>query len=419
MVVKNLVIGAGIAGLAASHGLDYDCLIVEKSKTYGGLLDNIVIDGFTFDQAVHLSFASEPEVRKVFDKVEYYNRKPISTNFYYGFWLSHPVQTNLLPLPLNEKLKILMGFIFRPRKKIFNYYDWLLVQYGQFFTDNFTEKYTLKYWGETSKNLGYKWVGKRMYKPNIFEIFKSIFFHNKTNNYYIKEMRYPVKGGYKSFISSLAKNSNIMFDHEVLKIDPINKIVFFTNKTEIQYTNLLSSMPLPLLIQKIINVPKEMKLLSEKLYTTSIALVSIGFNKVIDFPSIWFYVYDQDIPFARAYSPSLKSSENAPKGMSSLQCEIYFSKVSPLKLSRDELSKKAIDSLIRMGLISSSDVIFTDVKYINYANVVFYSGMEEDRDKLITFISQYNIKSIGRFGEWDYLWSNQSFMSGYKAAKTI
>ncbi len=232
-------------------------------------------------------------------------------------------------------------------------------------------------------------------------------------------MRYPVKGGYKSFISSLAKNSNIMFDHEVLKIDPINKIVFFTNKTEIQYTNLLSSMPLPLLIQKIINVPKEMKLLSEKLYTTSIALVSIGFNKVIDFPSIWFYVYDQDIPFARAYSPSLKSSENAPKGMSSLQCEIYFSKVSPLKLSRDELSKKAIDSLIRMGLISSSDVIFTDVKYINYANVVFYSGMEEDRDKLITFISQYNIKSIGRFGEWDYLWSNQSFMSGYKAAKTI
>jgi len=30
-----------------------------------------------------------------------------------------------------------------------------------------------------------------------------------------------------------------------------------------------------------------------------------------------------------------------------------------------------------------------------------------------------NIKSCGRFGEWDYLWSDQSFMSGKKAADKI
>jgi protoporphyrinogen oxidase len=302
---------------------------------------------------------------------------------------------------------------------MFNYHDWLLVQYGHYFTNNFTEKYTLKYWGESSKNLGYKWVGTRMYKPRINEILKSLFFINKKNNYYIKEMRYPVKGGYKAFISTLAQNSNILYEHEVLKIDPIKKIVYFTNGTEIHYSNLLSSMPLPLLIQKTLYVSQDIRLLSDKLYTTSIALVSIGFNKVIEFPSIWFYVYDQDIPFARAYSPTLKSSENAPKGKSSLQCEIYFSRVNPLKFTKDELSRKVIESLIRMNLILSNDVMFTNVNFVPYANVVFYSGMEEDRNKLIAFISQYNIKSIGRFGEWDYLWSNQSFMSGYKAAKTI
>jgi len=34
-------------------------------------------------------------------------------------------------------------------------------------------------------------------------------------------------------------------------------------------------------------------------------------------------------------------------------------------------------------------------------------------------LDQIGIISAGRFGEWDYLWSNQAFMSGMKAAKRI
>ena len=419
MEVKNLIIGAGIAGLAASYSLNYDCLIVEKSSTFGGLLDNINIEGFIFDQAVHLSFATEPEVRKIFDKTKFYNRKPFSTNYYSGLWLNHPVQTNLSPLKFLQKILILYSFITRPKKLINNYYDWLLVQYGHYFTINFPEKYTLKYWGESSRNLGYKWVGDRMYKPKFFELFKSIFFFNKLNNYYVKEMRYPEKGGYKSFISTLAEKSNVLYKHEIIKIDPIEKIAYLNGNIEIHYSNLISSMPLPMLIDKLTTTPDNLKLLSKKLYTTSIALVSIGFNKLINFPSIWFYVYDLDIPFARAYSPTLKSINNAPNGKSSLQCEVYFSKMSPLKFSEEELSKQVLDCLVKMKLISLSDVIFSRVNILKYANVVFYKGMEDDRDILLKYLSELNIKSIGRFGEWDYLWSNQSFMSGFKAGKLI
>ena len=36
------------------------------------------------------------------------------------------------------------------------------------------------------------------------------------------------------------------------------------------------------------------------------------------------YIYDEDIPPARVYSPSLKSADNAPAGCSSLQAEIFF-----------------------------------------------------------------------------------------------
>lgn len=41
--------------------------------------------------------------------------------------------------------------------------------------------------------------------------------------------------------------------------------------------------------------------------------------------------------------------------------------------------------------------------------------MEKYRDIVREYIFDNQVKSVGRFGEWDYLWSNQSFLSGYSS----
>jgi protoporphyrinogen oxidase len=232
-------------------------------------------------------------------------------------------------------------------------------------------------------------------------------------------MRYPKNGGYRSFIKNLAEKANIKLNFEVVEIDIENKIIKFTNNEAFQYNNLISSIPLPSLIKMIKNTPVSIKNAAEKLYATSVILVSIGFNKIVNFPSIWFYIYDDDIIFSRAYSPSLKSSGNAPKGKSSLQCEIYFSRHKPLLLNENEIKNKIITSLFKMKLCEKDDIEFIDLRKLQFGNVVFYKGMEDDRKLLLDYIRDKSIHSIGRFGEWDYLWSNQSFMSGYKAGIKI
>jgi len=63
--------------------------------------------------------------------------------------------------------------------------------------------------------------------------------------------------------------------------------------------------------------------------------------------------------------------------------------------------------------------LFTDVRHLKYGNVVFFNGMEEKRDYIKDYYQKLNIHLIGRFGEWDYLWSNQSFMSGYNKALNL
>jgi hypothetical protein len=45
--------------------------------------------------------------------------------------------------------------------------------------------------------------------------------------------------------------------------------------------------------------------------------------------------------------------------------------------------------------------------------------MEEKRDNILSWLTSVGVLPAGRFGEWDYLWSNQAFMSGKAASDKI
>jgi protoporphyrinogen oxidase len=209
--MKNIVLGAGIAGIAAAYELkqnDVESVVFEKNNNWGGLLDNFEIDGFRFDKFVHLSFASDKYVNDIFYQTEFISHDPVSQNFYKGHWLKHPAQNNLFQLEKEEKEKILTDFKNRKDKdisEIANYEEWLRVQYGDYFAENFPMVYTEKYWTVEAKDLGTKWVGNRMYKPTLEEVEQGIESSKTPNTYYAKEMRYPSKGGYKSFIRPMVK----------------------------------------------------------------------------------------------------------------------------------------------------------------------------------------------------------------------
>lgn len=184
-------------------------------------------------------------------------------------------------------------------------------------------KYTKKYWGVEAKELEIKWIGNRMYKPTIEEVKRGMETEDTPITYYAKKMYYPKKGGYKSYLNSMVKNLNIQLSYEVKEIDINSKEIFFTNGIRKRYDRLISSIPLPELVQIVKAVPKRIKEKNKLLRWTSGYIVSLGL-KAKNIPSyLWFYIYDEDILPARVYSPNHKSSDNCPEGCSSLQLEIY------------------------------------------------------------------------------------------------
>ncbi|MCI5969436.1 protoporphyrinogen/coproporphyrinogen oxidase [Helicobacter sp.] len=395
---KIAVLGAGISGISAAFHAqkkhkDTQITLYEKLNEWGGLCGGFYVNSskgkFWFDNAVHLSLATDEYVKQTFENFSTpYKYTPNMINYYQGYWVKHPAQNNLFGLPTDIKVKALKDMIENTNKKedLQNFEEWLKAQYGTFFAENFPMKYTRKYWTLEAKelNVNKDWVGPRFYRPNLEEILQGAMTDDTPVTYYAQEQRYPKEGKYKSFLKNLVKELNIACNKEVINIDTKNKILTFSNKEQSPYDTLISTIPIPEMANLIPTTPQEVKHAAQQLHATKVAIISLGFNKPNIMKNLWFYVYDEEIFFARVYSPSEKSPANVPQGCSSLQAEIYFSAFKSL----ENIAKKdsnlpqyfinhTKEQLIKMEICKEEYIICEDFRILPYGNVMFTHGIEK------------------------------------------
>ena len=415
-----MILGAGIAGISAAYHLKQkgeNSVIFEKDNDWGGLCGFFEIDGFRFDRFVHFTFAKDKKIAELFAKSSpLYAHPPVSYNYWRGCWLKHPAQNNLAPLPIEEKVKIIDSFVNRPRKdvaEISDYAEWLRVQYGDYFAENFPFAYTRKYWGVEAKQLETKWVGNRLHVSPLPEVLRGAFAEQQENFYYTKFMNYPKKGGFRSIMNECRKGLDIRLNKKAVRIDTTAKQVEFADGAVENYDNLISSLPLPEIIKMISDVPENVQNAAKQLRWTCGYQVSLGFKRPDVAKYLWFYIYDEDVPPARVYSPNLKSPDNAPDGCSSLQAEIFFANGAKV-VDKNIILQKTVEKLKEICQFNDSDVVVKDIRFEPYANIIFTPEIYESRKVVREWLQARDIKTIGRFGEWDYLWSHQAFESGMK-----
>lgn len=415
---KIVILGAGVAGISAAYHLrqkGFNPVIYEKDSDWGGLCGNFTINGFRFDRFVHFTFAPDEQTSSLFEASSpTYSHPSVSSNYYKGFWLKHPAQNNLAPLPVDEKVSIITDFISRPQVEqnaITNYEQWLYCQYGKYFAEHFPFAYTRKYWGVEPKSLETKWVGIRMHSPDLEEILRGSYETQSTNFYYTKFMKYPKVGGFRSLFDKSREGTHIEFNKKVIQIDALNKIVSFSDHSEVTYDTLISSIPLPEMVHLVKDCPQSIKDAASKLRWTCGYQISLGFNRPDVAKYLWFYIYDEDILPARVYSPNLKSKDNVPDGCSSLQAEVFYANGSTIP-DKNEVLQKTISKLKEICDFSEEDIVVKDIRFEPHANVIFTHDIYESREVIKQWLIRNQIKTIGRFGLWDYLWSHQAFGSG-------
>jgi protoporphyrinogen oxidase len=291
-------------------------------------------------------------------------------------------------------------------------------EYGAAIAERYPLRYTRKYWTLPAEELGIGWIGSRMRKAELREILLGAFSAETPHAYYVPEMRYPDRGGFKSFLAPLLPGVDVRCNHRVVHIDHEARRLGFANGAECRYEQLVSTLPLPQVAPMLASCPRAIAAQASSLFATSVDLVSVGFadRRVRD---LWFYIYDDDIDAARAYSPSVKSADNVPEGSSSLQFEIYSSPRAPLAKTPADLIENCLHALQKMNIAAPGDVLFADHRRVPFGNVVFDLGMEARRDAVLAWLRSQGIVSIGRFGEWDYLWSHQCMARGLSAPRLL
>lgn len=61
--------------------------------------------------------------------------------------------------------------------------------------------------------------------------------------------------------------------------------------------------------------------------------------------------------------------------------------------------------------------MFKDVMHIDYANVIFDLERASALQIVHGYLEEVGIAWCGRYGDWAYIWTDESFISGEKAAE--
>jgi len=424
------ILGAGIAGLGASYFLNNEGIkstVYEKESYFGGHTASFYHDGFIFDNGPHISFTKNKRIQELFAESvnhEYETIQARVNNYWQGHWIKHPVQCNLYGLDRGFIVRIIEDFVkaqYSSKENILNYEDWLVTTYGETFAKTFPMQYGVKFHTTTADNMTTDWIGPRLYKPDLKEVLQGALEPTTPDVHYVDHFRYPSKGGFVSYLDLFVKAAQVKLGHNLIKLDPKNKQLYFSNGNIISYDYLISSLPLPEIIQKILGTPADVIEASQNLSCTTCVVVTIGIDRDNISEAHWSYFYDDDFFFTRLSFPHMQSPQNVPVGCGSIQAEVYYSrKYEPLDTQPEECIEPVIKDLRRCNLIHETDtILFKHAKIIPYANVIF----DLDRSKALSTVhgclDDVGIYYCGRYGEWGYHWTDESFISGESAAKAI
>ena len=107
------------------------------------------------------------------------------------------------------------------------------------------------------------------------------------------------------------------------------------------------------------------------------------------------------------------------QGTGSIQAEVYFSdKYKPFTGSPDDWIEPVITDLRRCGLLREDDhILCRKAMLLRYANIIFDLDRAAALKTVHGYLDDLGIAYCGRYGDWGYMWTDESFKSGELAAE--
>lgn len=423
---NTVILGAGLAGLSAAYHLRDDYIIFEKDSRVGGLCRSENYDGFVFDYAIHILYSSDgyaTELIKTLLGDNFQSQTRESWVYYRGVYTEYPFQAYLYGHQSNIIKDCILGLIKARYENLdvkpSNFEEWINVTFGEGIAKHFMIPYNKKVWAIDPSKMDFNWIADRVPVPSIENVLDGALKPPQKKYGPNSQFWYPLKGGMeflpKGFLPFV---KNIEYNSEVTSISIQNRMMTINGQKKVMFDRLVSSLPLPKLIELIDNVPKEIKDAASNLEYNIVYAVNIAVDRSNISDKHWLYFQEDDFIFQRISFPMNLSPYMAPNGKSSITAEISTSKHRPIK--KEDLIDRVLEDLIKANILKKDDkILFKNLFVLDPAYVIYDLSHKTNVDKIHSFLRKNNIFPTGRFGEWEYLNMDQAILSGKKIAEEI
>lgn len=429
-----IILGGGIAGLSAAYHLPDQHILFEKSSVAGGLASSIKKDGFTFDHTGHLLHLRDESATDLVFKLLGKNIQKHDRNawiYSYNTFTKYPFQANTYGLPKDVVRECVNGFaelMKSPKRRpdeVKSFHAWALDTFGKGFVKHFFYPYNKKLWTVSPEVLTAEWVGKFVPRPSLEDVVAGSLTDQNLKIGYNSSFYYPKVGGIQALVDGfLSKgNINIQLNSPVCKIDLKHKAVWVLGESvPYYYDYLVNTLPLPLLVQLVENIPVDCKQLSSRLRWTSVLNINFGVTTPhVGGDKHWIYFPEAKYPFYRIGFPKNFANTVAPAGCSSVYVEVaYPGGHLPQGKEEGEVIFRCIDSLRDIGIFKPTDEIKTILPIrIPIAYVIYDRERTPTTAHLLEYFRLRKVYCAGRYGRWQYSYMEEAIIEGETVANRV
>jgi protoporphyrinogen oxidase len=443
-IKKVAVIGAGPAGITAAYELSKKGVVVdlyEASPFVGGMARSIKLWGQIVDIGPHRFFSSDTRVNKLWLEVigkDYQMVNRLTRIYFKGKFYHYPIKAfdALKNLGIIESIRCVLSYIWQKTKtkkdtEDSTFEDWVISRFGRRLYQHFFKTYSEKLWGIPCTDLDADFAAQRIKKLSLYEAIKNAVFGGGSEKHktLIDQFAYPNHGTgevYERMKTRIESDGN-----RVLLNTPVDRLLVdgkkvtgikLTNGEELNYDEVISSMPLTLLVSRIPSLPKEVARANQALRFRNTVLVYLKVNARKVFPDNWIYVHSSELRTGRItnfrnWVPTILKG----KKESILAMEYWcFDEDDFWHWDDKDYIKLAKEEIVKTGLVEESTVATGKVVRIPRCYPVYKRGYKRPMKIIENFLRSYSgIQVIGRYGAFKYNNQDHSILMGLLAAQNI
>lgn len=421
--VPAAILGAGLTGLSAALTLSRRSLgyrLFEKQAEVGGHAVTVVDSGFRFDRTGHLLHLRSPSLKAEVEELLGYELLPIARRsriFSHGVYTHYPFQANTFGLPPEVAYECLRGFFTRssvpeagePR----NFEEFCLTHFGEGISRHFMLPYNEKLWGVPASQISPDWCQRFVPLPTPDEVLQGALGLSRREFGYNARFSYP-RRGIGELPRALARRlSGVQLSTAPVRIAADERRLMLPDGP-LSYDLLLSSIPLPVLLDLFDRLPPEVADARKKLRATELFYLDIALSGPAGLDFHWTYVPEKRFPFYRVGCYSSFSPEMAPPGQANLYVEL--SERRPPDLST--LLPRVLSGLTEMGWIADpAEVLFVRPRHVAHAYVIYDRHHQAATRTIQGYLQSVGVISTGRYGGWNYSSMEDALLFGREAAE--